>query len=200
MTTGLTPRLLVSIDPGIDRSAAAIWLPVEPSNDLEKLASRLVVIRECHTTPADRLEYRLSQLASWASLLMEDVRHLLAIGQLVAIGDRARCVVEYPAFAGMFRGRTAQRSKLIQPNAAAMGKLYVATGAIVAGLSRWCPDVVLEDAAKVKRDHKQDLGRRAIERAIASTNTSLPLPNNDDSRSAVYIGLCALAGSAAGRV
>lgn len=189
----MTPtRVLVSIDPGIDRAAAAIWLDpptgrVAPQ-DLDMLATHLRIVRECVTDPAHEIAPRLAQLTDWAGLLVEDVRHLLNLSNLIAIGSRAHAVVEWPAFAGMHRGRARQRSNTTQPNADGMAKPYASTGAIIAGVSRWCGQVQVLPAAKVDRDLKQLIGRKAIERAQA-THTGGRLPNNDDARSAVSIGI-----------
>lgn len=195
-----TDRILVSIDPGIDRAAAAIWID-RPAGRLalnvDGLATHLRAVRECHTEPGFQLGTRLSQLTDWAGLLVQDVRHLLQLGNLIAVGDRCSVVVEWPAFAGMFRGRTRQRSKLVQPNAEAMGKLYAATGAIIGGVSRWCVHVVAQPASKVPRETKQLVGRRALDRFNAGDlAASQKLPNNDDVRSAVFIGLQTLGSGA----
>lgn len=193
MMPTITAGVLVSIDPGIDRAAAAIWQPtLQTTTDLVALASRLQLVRECTTDPANLLAARLAQLTDWAGLLVEDVRRLLQLSNLVAIGDRAAVVVEWPAFAGMYRGRTHQRSNTTQPNAEAMGKLYAATGAIIGGVSRWCHQVETLPAAKTPRETKQLIGRRALESAIAREGTKASFPNNDDTRSAVAIGLQAL--------
>ncbi len=176
----------VSIDPGLDRAAAAIWRVDgwrEPALalDLAARAERLVAVEQCVTHTEDTLAVRLGQLGLWARAAITRAWWSPELTSVTVL-------VELPAFTGNYAGRTVQRSRNVLVTGEAIQKLTLATGAIVAGCSSWADVVSLEPAAKLDRGVKQELGRKAL----ALVAARIPgLPNNDDVRSAVYLGLAA---------
>lgn len=181
-------RVLISVDPGIDRSAAVIWHFPETdlvvSSDVAILARHVIAVRQCETLTTDTTPNRLAHLALWARLLSGMALHEPPGTRNV---PDVWAVVEDPAFAGMYRGRTPQRSKLVQPNADAMAKLHKAIGAIIAGLGQLLvrEAILLVPAAKVAREQKQLIGRGILAEAAGR----MQVANNDDTRSAAYIGV-----------
>lgn len=184
-------RVLVSIDPGLDRAAAAIWDTTDWNGSVHvgDQAKRLRGVYQCKTPAQSALPGRLAQLCEWAWHLSGNVRALLNVDVFAPLVHQPIVVIiEWPAFHGLYAGRSGPRSRRVMPNATAMAGLYVATGAILAGVSGWCaPDkIVLEPARKVDREMKQMVAGKCLDAATLGVAKS---PNNDDIRSAVYIGM-----------
>lgn len=181
--------MLISIDPGLDRAAAALWAG-QPPADIRQAGRLLRDIVQCVTLPNDEQAVRFAQLAEWACHLAGVVRLIAGRPQTALVNDTV-VIIEWPAFAGAYAGRTAQWSKSVQPMAKSMAGLYAATGAIVAGCSRWTDKITLVPAAKVKRQTKQLVGDQIIKAAVAAQclRQGSKTANNDDVRSAVYVGM-----------
>lgn len=170
--------ILVSIDPGIAETAAAVWDlsklswvgGVPRAHDVEMAATALLGTGMVRTKPAVPIPDRLNTIYQWTrGQVLEAILHEPAADVVVCI--------EEPAHGGEYRRQGGMK------NRAAVNKLLLATGAIAAASAECCGATHLVIAGGTRLDIKVKVAQRLFEARWPSQK----LPHGDI-LDAIYFG------------